>query len=166
MKWSQPNRSQLPVLLLEPGVRWKKMRTLRTRRRSSKQLTTSDSRSREFPCRRLGCLHCSGAADIPSHPRQIATLVRRPDDARKTKRAARAERKAAEKAQREEGTRALKGEKRREMERQIAVLKRETSAKGADWSKIEEMLEGEWDEAKFESALQGIYEANAEVREV
>lgn len=49
------------------------------------------------------------------------------------------------------------------MERQIAVLKRETSAKGADWSKIEEMLEGEWDEDKFESALQGIYEADAEV---
>lgn len=52
------------------------------------------------------------------------------------------------------------------MERQIEVLKKETSAKGADWSKIEEMLEGEWDEAKFESALQGIYEADGEVSSV
>lgn len=69
------------------------------------------------------------------------------------KRAARAERKAAEKAAKEEDIRRLKGEKRREMEKQLESLKREVGS-GVDWTEIERVLEGDFDELEWESTLE------------
>ena len=56
-------------------------------------------------------LSCSGADTIHTHPRSITTLVRRPDDARKAKRAARAEKKAAQREALEENIKRSKGKK-------------------------------------------------------
>jgi protein KRI1 len=90
--------------------------------------------------------------------------VRRADDTRKTKRQARAERKAAEKAAAEEETRRLKGKKRREMEAQIAALKKELG-EDLDWTALEKVLDGEWDEAEWERVVGTILsEAAARVR--
>lgn len=96
---------------------------------------------------------CSGSSNIITHPRQIPSLVRRADDTRATKRAARAERKAAEKAAKEEEIRRLKGEKRREMEKQLESLKREVGD-GVDWAEIERVLEGDFDEGQWERTLE------------
>ena len=85
-----------------------------------------------------------------SHPREIVSTVRRVDDSRKLSRQAKAERKAEEKAKREEETKRLKGEKRRQIEKQLAALKAEfgeDALEGLD-------LEGDWDEAKHEAAVQ------------
>ncbi|WWD04222.1 hypothetical protein V865_002290 [Kwoniella europaea PYCC6329] len=98
-----------------------------------------------------------GASNILSHPRQIDTLVRRPDDARKTKRARRAERKAAEKAAQEEALKAKKGSKRREMEKRMAALKSDLAAEGVDgevdWDSLQKVLDGEWDENEWEKVV-------------
>lgn len=88
--------------------------------------------------------------------------MRREDDSRKLKRQAREERKAAEKAAREEETRRKKGEKRREMESQLNALKKELGEDGVDWTGVEKVLEGEWDEDEWErvvgAMLAGKYE--------
>lgn len=89
-----------------------------------------------------------------SHPRQIDSLVRRPDDARKIKRQARAERKAAAEAAREEEARKTKGKKRREMDTQLAALRKEVGEK--EWAKVEEVLEGEFDEDTWERVVGGL----------
>lgn len=94
-----------------------------------------------------------GAAEIISHPRQIESLARRDDDKRKLKREARAERKAAEKAQREEETKKQKGEKRREMEKQLAALREEVGDANVDWSAVEKVLEGEYDEDEWDRVV-------------
>lgn len=91
-----------------------------------------------------------GAAHIVSHPREIASAARRADDSRKLQRQAKAERKAAEKAKREEETKRLKGQKRRQIEKQLAMLKAEFGEDALD----DLDLEGDWDEAKHEAALQ------------
>ncbi|KAJ9118179.1 hypothetical protein QFC22_004083 [Naganishia vaughanmartiniae] len=91
-----------------------------------------------------------GAANIVSHPREIASAARRADDSRKLQRQAKAERKAAEKAKREEETKRLKGQKRRQIEKQLAMLKVEFGEDALDGLD----LEGDWDEAKHEAALQ------------
>lgn len=107
----------------------------------------------------------SGSSTIVTHPRQIATAVRREDDSRKLKRQARAERKAAEKAAREEETNKKKEAKRREMEGQLNALKKELGD-DVDWSGVEKILEGEWDEAEWErvvgAMLAGKYEDDDE----
>jgi hypothetical protein len=96
----------------------------------------------------------SGSANILSHPRDIPTLVRRPDDARATKRAARAERKAAERAAAEEEIRKQKGQKRREMEKGLKELKDELKGvEGLDWSEIEGLMEGDWEEGKWDEVV-------------
>ncbi|KAK4684486.1 protein KRI1, partial [Tremellales sp. Uapishka_1] len=92
------------------------------------------------------------AANISSHPRIIPELVRRPDDARKTKRAARAERKAAEKAVKEEEIRREKGKKRREMDK----LKQEIGEEGLDWTELERVLEGDYEEDEWERIVGGM----------
>ncbi|WVO18487.1 hypothetical protein L204_106204 [Cryptococcus depauperatus] len=97
-----------------------------------------------------------GAATITTHPRDIPSLVRRSDDARKTKRAHRAERKAVEKAAQEEGIRRKKKEKRKEMEKRMSDLKHNLEregVKGIDWIKLENLLDGEWDETIWEKAV-------------
>lgn len=76
--------------------------------------------------------------------------MRRADDSRKLQRQAKAERKAAEKAQREEETKRLKGQKRRQIEKQLAALKAEFGEDALDGLD----LEGDWDEAKHEAAVQ------------
>lgn len=134
--------------------------TRRSRRslRNSRRRTTFDSKSREciliIPKRRQQTqkrsYSHSGAANIVSHPREIASTVRRVDDSRKLARQAKAERKAEEKAKREEETKRLKGEKRRQIEKQLTALKAEfgeDALAGLD-------LEGDWDEAKHEAAVQ------------
>lgn len=88
-----------------------------------------------------------------SHPRQIESLARRDDDKRKLKREARAERKAAEKAQREEETKRQKGEKRREMEKQLAALREEVGDADVDWTAVEKVLEGEYDEGEWDRVV-------------
>lgn len=95
----------------------------------------------------------SGAAEIISHPRQIESLARRDDDKRKLKREARAERKAAEKAAREAETKKQKGEKRREMEKQLAALKEEVGDANVDWTAVEKVLEGEYDEGEWDRVV-------------
>ncbi|WWC65922.1 uncharacterized protein I303_108544 [Kwoniella dejecticola CBS 10117] len=101
-----------------------------------------------------------GGFDILSHPRQIDSLVRRPDDARKSKRARKAERKAAERAAQEESLKAKKGSKRREMERSMAALKMDLAAEGVegevDWDSLEKVLDGEWDENEWEKVVGGM----------
>ncbi|WVR07983.1 hypothetical protein IAU60_005026 [Kwoniella sp. DSM 27419] len=101
-----------------------------------------------------------GASDIVTHPRLIPSLVRRPDDARKTKRARRAERKAAERAAQEEELRAKKGSKRREMEKRMASLKADLAGEGVeggiDWDQLEKVLDGEWDEGEWEKVVGGM----------
>ncbi|CAK9783244.1 hypothetical protein CC85DRAFT_310258 [Cutaneotrichosporon oleaginosum] len=96
-----------------------------------------------------------GAATIVTHPRQIESAVRRGDDARKLKRQAREERKAAEKAAREAEVQKKKDSKRREMESQLSALKKELGD-GVDLAGLEKVLEGEWDEAEWERVVGGI----------
>lgn len=95
----------------------------------------------------------SGGAEIISHPRQITSLARREDDKRRLKREARAERKAAEKAAREAETKRQKGEKRREMEKQLAALREEVGDADVDWTAVEKVLEGEYDEAEWDRVV-------------
>ena len=109
----------------------------------------------------LGHTHVSGADQILTHPRNIETLVRRTDDTRKTKREARKERKEAERLAKEEETRRLKGKKRREMEAQITALKAELG-EDLDWSALEKVLEGEWDEDEWERVVGTMLTAAAE----
>ncbi|WVQ95967.1 hypothetical protein IAU59_003066 [Kwoniella sp. CBS 9459] len=101
-----------------------------------------------------------GSSNIVSHPREIPSLVRRPDDARKTKRARRAERKAAERAAQEEEVRAKKGSKRREMEKRMSSLKADLAEEGVeggvDWDQLEKVLDGEWDEGEWEKVVGGM----------
>ncbi|WVF68419.1 hypothetical protein IAT40_003184 [Kwoniella sp. CBS 6097] len=101
-----------------------------------------------------------GSSNIVSHPREIPSLVRRPDDARKTKRARRAERKAAERAAQEEEVRAKKGSKRREMEKRMASLKADLAEEGVeggvDWDQLEKVLDGEWAEGEWEKVVGGM----------
>nr|XP_031858396.1 uncharacterized protein CI109_006159 [Kwoniella shandongensis]KAA5525468.1 hypothetical protein CI109_006159 [Kwoniella shandongensis] len=101
-----------------------------------------------------------GASTIAAHPRDIPSLVRRPDDARKSKRARRAERKAAEKAALEEDLKKKKGSKRREMEKRMTSLKQDLAAEGVegevDWDQLEKVLDGEWDEGEWEKVVGGM----------
>ena len=97
----------------------------------------------------------SGAAEISIHPRNISTLVRRPDDARSAKRAAKAERKAAARGAAEEETRRLKGKRRREMESQLASLK-DALGENVDWDALEKVMDGEWDESEWEKVVGGM----------
>jgi protein KRI1 len=98
-----------------------------------------------------------------THPRAIPTLVRRPDDTRATKRAAKAERKAAERAAQEEEMRKMKGEKRREMEKGLKDLKAEFGGvEGLDWTEVEELMEGDWEENKWDDVVGRLVEKAAE----
>ncbi|WRT69784.1 uncharacterized protein IL334_006775 [Kwoniella shivajii] len=101
-----------------------------------------------------------GSSNILSHPRQIDSLVRRPDDARKSKRARKAERKAAERAAQEENKRSKKGSKRREMEKRMASLKADLAAEGVEgevnWDSLEKVLDGEWNEGEWEKVVGGM----------
>lgn len=81
-------------------------------------------------------------------------MVRRPDDKRILKRAARAERKALADQAREEEARKTKGKKRREMDSQMAALRKEVGEK--EWAKIEEVMEGEYDESTWERVVGGL----------
>ncbi len=92
---------------------------------------------------------CRGAAEISSHPRNLPSVVRRPDDTRKLKRQARLERKEAERLAREEETRRLKGEKRREIEKRLEALRKEVGEKalmGLD-------LDKDWDEEEHDQMM-------------
>jgi protein KRI1 len=97
----------------------------------------------------------SGASNIMSHPRDIPSLVRRADDTRKSKRAARAERKAAEQAARDEEMRRRKGEKRREMDSRLASLKKDVGD-GVDWGEVVKLLEGNYDERDWDRVVGGM----------
>ncbi|WVQ74342.1 hypothetical protein IAR50_003941 [Cryptococcus sp. DSM 104548] len=106
-----------------------------------------------------------GASTILTHPRDIASLVRRPDDARKSKRARKAERKAAEKAAMEEGLKKEKGKKRREMEKRMEALKRDLEkegVKGVELDKLGKVLDGEWDENMWDKIVGGMIGNDAE----
>ena len=92
---------------------------------------------------------------IPTHPRLIPSLVRRPDDGRKAKRVALAERKADEKRQKDEAIRRSKGERRREVEVLLAGLKKELGNK-VDWQEVDQVLDGEWDEEEWERIIGAI----------
>ena len=52
----------------------------------------------------------------------------------------------------EDETKRLKGAKRRELERDMAALKKEVG-EGADWSKVEKLLEGDFDEREWEKVI-------------
>lgn len=134
------------------------------RPKSSRRPTTSDSRSRESQPKPLRCPSnplFSGSTSISTHPRNIDSLVRRPDDARKSKRQAKAERKAAERAVQEEETRKQKGKKRREMERQLEQLKAELGD-SVDWKALEKVVDGEWDEEEWERVIGGMLSGAAD----
>lgn len=73
----------------------------------------------------------SGAAIIPTHPRVLPAIARRPDTARKDARELRKEKKAEEKAKKEEERRRIKGEKRREMEKKLMLLGLGKDGKGS-----------------------------------
>jgi protein KRI1 len=100
------------------------------------------------------------AGSIVTHPRVIESLVRREDDTRKTKRETRAERKAAEKAVKEEETRRLKGAKRREMEGMLGSLKAELGDY-VDWDQIEKIMDGDFDEGEWDRVVTAMLEAKA-----
>ncbi|EAL19062.1 hypothetical protein CNBH1640 [Cryptococcus deneoformans B-3501A] len=100
-----------------------------------------------------------GSSTIATHPRDIPSLVRRADDTRKSKRARRAERKAAEKAAKEEEIKREKGKKRREMEKRMNILKHDLEKEGfkdLEWGKLEKVLDGEWDENVWEKIVGGM----------
>ncbi|KIR34208.1 protein KRI1 [Cryptococcus deuterogattii MMRL2647] len=100
-----------------------------------------------------------GSSTIATHPREIPSLVRRADDTRKSKRARRAERKAAEKAAKEEEIKREKGKKRREMEKRMNVLKHDLEKEGVkdlEWGKLEKVLDGEWNENVWEKIVGGM----------
>jgi protein KRI1 len=90
-------------------------------------------------------------------------LVRRTDDSRATKRAERAERKAAEKAEKEEEARRMKGEKRREMEKQMASLRKDLGIKEGkgevDWDELEKVMDGDFDEDEWQRVVGKMLEA-------
>ena len=100
-----------------------------------------------------------GAAEITSHPRILPSVVRRPDDTRKTKRQARLERKAAEKLAREEETRRLKGEKRREIEKRLEQLRREIGEKALDGLDLDK----DWDEEEHDKMMGRMMEQDGDV---
>src|SRR6185437_1268053 len=99
------------VLRVIHGVHWRMRMNLMRRRKILRLLIISGLKNREFveterrqawqtsDADHLNCDDdlCRGAAEITSHPRILPSVVRRPDDTRKTKRQARLERKAAEK---------------------------------------------------------------------
>ncbi|ODN99162.1 hypothetical protein I350_07320 [Cryptococcus amylolentus CBS 6273] len=106
-----------------------------------------------------------GSSTIMTHPRDIASLVRRPDDARKSKRARKAERKAAEKAAMEEGLKKEKGKKRRDVETKMEALKRDLEregVKGVELDKLGKVLDGEWDETIWDKVVGGMIGDDAE----
>ncbi|OWZ60901.1 hypothetical protein AYX15_06854, partial [Cryptococcus neoformans] len=109
-----------------------------------------------------------GSSTIATHPRDIPSLVRRADDTRKSKRARRAERKAAEKAAKEEEIKREKGKKRREMEKRMNILKRDLEKEGfkdLEWGKLEKVLDGEWDENVWEKIVGGMLSKGDEQEE-
>ncbi|ORY34649.1 KRI1-like family C-terminal-domain-containing protein [Naematelia encephala] len=123
-----------------------------------------DEKAEEFETQYNFRFEEPGSSTIPAHPREIPSLVRRADDTRKIKRAARAERKAAERAAEEEKTRRLKGSKRREMEKQLKSLKAELG-EGLDWAEVEKVLEGDFDEAQWEKVIGTMLSKAADVQE-
>lgn len=143
------------------GASWTRKTSLTRRLKSSRRPTTSASKSRTFVVAHQAVRPADdssrGAAEILTHPREIASLVRRTDDTRATKRAAKAERKAAERAVKEEEARRQKGEKRREMEKQMSSLRKDlgfTDGDGdVDWDELEKVMEGEYDEGEWERVV-------------
>lgn len=100
-----------------------------------------------------------GAANIVSHPRNLATTVRRTDDSRKTARELKKEREAAKAAAFEEETKRKKGKMRREIDMRLQALKEEfgeEALKGLD-------LEGDWDEVAHDKAMQTLLAADGDV---
>lgn len=106
--------------------------------------------------------YCSGASEIAAHPREISSLVRRGDETRKTKRAARAERKAAERAAQQEETKAKKGKTRREMSKQLKTLREELGDDGLNWDQLEKAMEGDYQEEEWERVVGDMLQKAAE----
>ena len=127
------------------------------KRKNSNMPTTSVSKNRMSPFLAIVADRNSGSSNILTHPREIPSLVRRMDDTRATKRAERTERKAAEKAQKEEEARRQKGIKRREMEKQMASLRKDLGIKEGqgtvDWDELEKVMEGDFDEDEWQRVV-------------
>ncbi|EIW71389.1 hypothetical protein TREMEDRAFT_67737 [Tremella mesenterica DSM 1558] len=102
-----------------------------------------------------------GASNIISHPRNIPSLVRRPDDTRKRKRAEKKAREAEKKAAEEEEIRRLKGSRRREIESEMERLKRDLG-EGMDWAEVERLMEGDFDESQWENVIGRMLEQQGE----
>ncbi|RXK37989.1 hypothetical protein M231_04775 [Tremella mesenterica] len=104
-----------------------------------------------------------GASNIITHPRNIPSLVRRPDDTRKRKRAEKKAREAEKKAAEEEEIRRLKGFRRREIESEMERLKRDLG-QGMDWAEVERLMEGDFDESQWENVIGRMLEQQGEDR--
>jgi protein KRI1 len=91
---------------------------------------------------------------------QTMNTVRRNDTARKDKRQARKERKAAERKAKEEQLKRLKNAKRQEMERKLSQVKAvlgNVDDDVIDEAAIMKMLEGDYDPENFEKAMKEAY---------
>jgi len=97
---------------------------------------------------------------IVSYARTSTNVIRKKDDSRRLARLTRKERKLAEKKQKEEQLRRLKNAKRDELEKKKEAILNVSGATGK--RKIEEetlakLLEGDYDEGKFETLMKELY---------
>ncbi|KAF5385845.1 hypothetical protein D9615_002328 [Tricholomella constricta] len=98
------------------------------------------------------------AAVIPSHPRNLSSLVRREDTKRKDARERKRQRKEEELQKRREEVKRLKGLKMKEIRARLEKIGRE-GGKNLDESKaLQELdLEGEWDPAAHDRQMNELY---------
>ncbi|KAF9523871.1 KRI1-like family C-terminal-domain-containing protein [Crepidotus variabilis] len=115
------------------------------------------------------------AAVIPAYPRNIASTVRRSDTVRKDARERKKQRKEEEIEKKKEEVRRLKALKMREVRRKLELIGREAGLKGSkgkgknkatedeDDGVVDEALkdldlDGEWDPAKHDLQMAGLFE--------
>ncbi|PPR06766.1 hypothetical protein CVT26_003916 [Gymnopilus dilepis] len=119
-----------------------------------------------------------GADTIPTYPRNLPSLVRRPDTTRKEARERRKQRKEEEMQKKREEVNRLKALKMREVKRKLEMISRQAGlktkkpeAEGEDEDEfvddaLKELdLEGEWDPEKHDRQMSNIFERDADAFE-
>lgn len=96
-----------------------------------------------------------GAEYITTHPRALPSLARREDTTRKSARAAKAERKALEKVQREEEKKKRKAAKRKEIEKKLELLGVGKDGEQVRWEELG--LDDEFDDAEHEKRMAELF---------
>ncbi|KAF8911661.1 KRI1-like family C-terminal-domain-containing protein [Gymnopilus junonius] len=116
-----------------------------------------------------------GADTIPTFPRNLPSLVRRPDTTRKEARERKKTRKEEEIQKKREEVKRLKALKMREVKRKLEMISKQGGLKakhmeGEDDEFVDEALreldlEGEWDPEKHDRQMAGLFERGADAFE-